>query len=74
MAGGRNGDDYLLIYQARHQPRFRKVNLPEGGTYSIDIIDTWNMTIKQVADAAVGTVEIELPRKNYLAIRVVRNK
>lgn len=74
MAGGRNGDDYLLVYQGRHQPRFRKINLPEGGSYRIDIIDTWNMTIDRFADRATGTVEVELPRKKYLALRAVRNK
>jgi hypothetical protein len=74
MAGGRNGDDYLLIYQGRHQPRFRKINLPEGVSYRIDIIDTWNMTIDRFADAATGQVEVELPRMKYLAIRVVRNE
>ena len=72
MAGGRNGDDYLLIYQGRQQPRFRKVNLPAGGSYRIDIIDTWNMTIECFAEAATGTVTIEIPRKKYLALRMVR--
>ena len=74
MAGGRNGDDYFLVYQGRQQPRFRKINLPEGGSYQIDIIDTWNMTIDRFADAATGMVEVELPRKKYLAIRIVRNR
>jgi hypothetical protein len=73
MAGGRNGDNYLLVYQGRHQPRFRKINLPEGGSYQIDIIDTWNMIIDRFADAATGMVEVEMPRKKYLALRVVRN-
>lgn len=74
MAGGRNGDDYLLIYHARHQPRFRKLNLPDAGSYRIDIIDTWNMTIDLFAESATGLVEVELPRKKYLAVRVTRNK
>ena len=73
MAAGRNGNDYFLIYLARHQPRFRKFNLPEGGSYHIDIIDTWNMTVERFADAASGQVEVELPRKKYLAVRVERN-
>ena len=73
MAGGHNGDNYLLIYQGRHQPRFRTINLPEGGSYRIDIIDTWNMTITCFADAATGTVEVELPRQQYLALRAVRH-
>lgn len=74
MACGHNGEDYYFLYLARNQPRFRRFNLPEGSTYQIDIIDTWNMTIDQFADDAQGNVEVELPRKNYLAVRVVRNK
>jgi hypothetical protein len=73
MAAGRNGNDCFFIYLARHNPRFRRFNLPEGGTYQIDLIDTWNMTIERCMDAASGQVEIELPRKKYLAVRVVRN-
>lgn len=74
MAGGHNGEDYYFLYLARNQPRFRRFNLPKGKTYSIDIIDTWNMTIDPFANAASGAVVVELPRKNYLAIRVVRNR
>jgi hypothetical protein len=74
MAAGRAGDDYFLVYHARHQPRFRKVNLPEIGPFRIEIIDTWNMTIDVFAEAATGQVEVEMPRKKYLALRITRNK
>jgi hypothetical protein len=73
MVAGCNGDDYLLVYQGRHQPRSRKINLPEGNSYRIDVIDTWNMTIDPFAVAATGMVEVELPRKKYLAVRVMRD-
>jgi hypothetical protein len=72
MAASRNGDDYFLLYLARHQPRFRDFNLPAGNTYQIDIIDTWNMTIERYADAASGQIQVELPRKQYLALRLIR--
>jgi hypothetical protein len=74
MAAGHNGEDYYLLYLARNQPRFRRFKLPEGNSYQIDIIDTWNMTIDRFADAASGHVEVELPRKKYLALRIVRNR
>ena len=73
MAAGHNGTDYMLLYCARHQPRFRNIHLPEG-SYQIDIIDTWNMTINRFADTATGTIEVELPRRQYLAVRVIRNR
>jgi hypothetical protein len=70
MAASHNGTQYYLLYLARHQPRFRNFNLPEGDSYQIDIIDTWNMTIDRCADAATGQVEVELPRNKYMAIRI----
>ena len=73
MASGHNGEDYYLVYFARHQPRVRHFNLPEGSPYRIDILDTWNMTVDCAAEAATGMVEVALPRKKYLAVRVVRN-
>ena len=74
MAVGHNGDDYYMLYLGRHQSRFRLFNLPEDNTYTIDIIDTWNMTIDRFADDASGHVEVELPRKSiYMAIRIQRN-
>ena len=74
MVGGRNGDEYLLIYQGRHQPRFRKINLLAGSSYRVDIIDTWNMTIDTFTDAATGMVEVELPSRKYMAVRAVRDR
>lgn len=73
MAAGHNGTDYYLVYLARHQSRFREFNLPDG-SFHIDIIDTWNMTIDRVADDVSGEVQVELPRKKYLALRVERNQ
>ncbi len=74
MAGGGNGDDFFLLYQGRHQPRSRRITLPAGSSYRIDIIDTWDMTIDRFADAATGTVEVALPSKKYLAVRVARTR
>ena len=55
-----------------HQPRYRYFSLPQG-SYRIDIIDTWNMTVERFADAASGDVRVELPRKKYLALRIEKN-
>jgi hypothetical protein len=55
-----------------HQPRFRTFNLPEG-SFHVDILDTWNMTIDRAASHACGQFTLELPRKKYLAVRLERN-
>ena len=72
VAAGHNGSDYFLFYFGMHQPRFRDFALPEG-SFRIDIIDTWNMTIDRFADNVAGQVRVELPRKKYLAVRIERN-
>ena len=61
-----------MLYFGMHQPRFRNFALP-GGSYRIDMIDTWNMTVDSLAENASGDVRVELPRRKYLALRVVRN-
>jgi hypothetical protein len=55
-----------------HQPGSRNFNLPEG-SYRIDCIDTWNMTVKTLAEAASGQVCVTLPARKYIAIRLQKN-
>lgn len=73
ISGGHNGSDFYLFYFGMHQPRFRDFTLPEG-SYHVDVIDTWNMTIDRVVDNAAGLIQVELPRKKFLAIRIERNR
>jgi len=69
-AGGYNSDrGYYLFYFGMHQPALRNFNLQEG-TYRIDVIDTWNMTIKTVAESATGPTRVELPTRKFMAIRI----
>ncbi len=73
VSAGHNGTDYYLLYLGMHQPRFRNFSLPEG-SYRIDILDTWNMTIEPFSEHVSGQVQVELPRKKYLAVRIERNR
>ncbi len=72
-AGSYQGTEYYLIYYGTHQPRYQQFSLPPG-TYRIDIIDAWNMTVERFMDAASGDVRVEFPRKQFLACRIERNK
>jgi hypothetical protein len=67
-----NGTDYYLFYFGTHQPRYRYFALPQG-SYRIDIMDAWNMTVERFADAVSGEVRVELPCRKYLAIRIEKN-
>lgn len=57
----------ILTYLGFDRLAFRQWSFPEGASYRIDIIDTWNMT---VTDAGIysGFSHIDLPGKPYIAL------
>jgi hypothetical protein len=63
---------YYLTYTGAHQPRSIGFALAEGASYSVEVIDTWNMTITPVDGVFAGQFEISLPAKPYLAVRLRR--
>ncbi|MEN4098679.1 MAG: DUF5605 domain-containing protein [Anaerolineaceae bacterium] len=71
-AGGYCEDKYFMFYFGSHQPSFRNFNLPEG-SYRVDVIDTWNMTIDCFSECAVGAITIPMPARKYMAIRIQKN-
>lgn len=44
----------------------------EGCTYEIELLDTWNMTIEKLPGTYSGSIRIDLPEMQYLAIRMRR--
>ncbi len=66
---GGHADDYVVLYFGFNRPRFRMLNIPEGNPVRIDIIDTWNMTIEELPGEHEGSVRVELPGRQYMAIR-----
>jgi hypothetical protein len=66
--------EYYLGYLNDAQPRSIVIDLLEDSHYSVDIIDTWNMTITQVKKKYSGHSLIELPQKPYIAVRITRQK
>jgi hypothetical protein len=65
---GQEGE-YYLIYYGLHQPAEQTFELPEG-TYRIDIIDTWEMTITPLDGTFGGKFKIQLPGKPDIAVRI----
>lgn len=63
---------YYLYYFGMRQPALRNFNLSDG-TFRIDVIDTWNMTIETVAEKAIGLVCVEMPTMKYLAVQIRKN-
>lgn len=64
--------DYYLHYFGNTQPASRTVALPGENTYSVDIFDTWNMTVETLEGEFSGECEIPLPSKPYIGIRIQR--
>ena len=70
LAGVR--DEYFLLYNGIGQPAYQVLELPEGRQYTIDIIDTWEMTVTAAAGVYAGNCRVELPGKPYIALRIKR--
>jgi hypothetical protein len=66
--GGVSGE-YVVIYFGFNRPRFRTVSLPPGVRYRVEVIDTWGMTIEAVDGTYEGTFTIQLPGRQYMALR-----
>ncbi len=63
-------DNYRLIYLGRHRPVVKAVTLPADRQYTIEVIDTWEMTITPLEGAFSGPCQIPLPGKPYVAVRI----
>ncbi|MFJ4027580.1 DUF5605 domain-containing protein [Paenarthrobacter sp. NPDC089989] len=64
--------DHRIIYLGVGRPHFRSVLVPPGSAWHIDVIDTWNMTIETLPEPVEGRVVVDLPGREYMAIRVRR--
>jgi hypothetical protein len=67
-------EEYYLVYYNDAQPSFTIVELPENKIYDVEVIDTWNMTIKLLDKTYSGKCIIELPARPYIALRIVKRK
>ncbi|WP_028552610.1 DUF5605 domain-containing protein [Paenibacillus sp. UNC451MF] len=61
--------EYYLQYFGIHRPAYRELPLPEEQKFTIEMIDTWNMTVTKLDGEYSGLCRIEMPGKPYIAIR-----
>lgn len=61
---------YYLYYFGFFKPLFRTYELPEGNSYEIELLDTWDMTVTKLPGVYTGSIRIDLPEKQYMAIRM----
>ncbi len=64
--------EYYMTYLWDRQHATQSYKLPEGAKFKAEIIDTLAMTVTPVDGMFSGKVDIPLPVKPYLAIRVTR--
>jgi hypothetical protein len=69
QTGGRPG--YYLYYYSFMRPSFRDFRYDDDSEYEVEVIDTWEMTIEK-RGAFRGKFRVELPGKEYMAIRIRR--
>ena len=60
-------DCYLHFYDTRPAAR-DTLRLPEDRKYTIQLIDTWNMTMETVAEGVNGTYVLQLPSRENMAL------
>jgi hypothetical protein len=65
-------DEYYLFYFGFNRPRFRNFTTKPGIPYKVEVIDTWNMTIEEQEGTFEGTFRIELPGRQYMAVRMTK--
>jgi hypothetical protein len=67
--GGASG--HLVGYFGFSRPQFREITLGPG-KWTIDVIDTWAMTIERVPGIHGGRVRVDLPGRQFMAVRAVK--
>ncbi|WP_419999031.1 DUF5060 domain-containing protein [Streptomyces boninensis] len=72
VVAARREGSYWLEFTGGSQAGYREVELPGGGEYRIELIDTWNMTAAEVPGPHRGRVRVELKGRTDMALRIRR--
>jgi hypothetical protein len=64
--------EYSLTYFGHAQPSYWPMTLSDDAEYSVDVIDTWDMTTTTLPEEFSGTCRVPLPGRPFCAIRTRR--
>lgn len=67
------GSDYYIFYFSFMRPSFREFYFDDTTEYEVEVIDTWEMTIEN-RGIQKGKFTVELPGKEYMAVRMKKVK
>ncbi len=62
------GDKVYLRYWGRHCPLWSDMILPEEHSYSVEVIDIWEMTRETVLTGVSGAVRVPMPGKEGIVV------
>lgn len=62
--------DYYLYYFGFNQPTYRRFLLDPSVEYTVDVIDTWGMTVTRLDGTFSGRFRIPLPGTQFIAVRL----
>lgn len=62
----------LVHYYGFNRPRFRRFFQDPSTTWEVEVIDTWAMTIEKLPGTVSGRFVVDLPGRQYMAIRLTR--
>jgi hypothetical protein len=63
--------DHRVVYFGAARPIVRHFKLPVG-SWDVDVIDTWAMTVTTLPEPVRQAVEVALPARQYMAVRFRR--
>lgn len=63
---------HRITYFGFERPRYRVIQTPPETEWNVDVIDTWNMVVEELQGTFVGRFTIELPGREYMAVRLRR--
>ncbi|TDX81290.1 uncharacterized protein DUF4038 [Rathayibacter sp. PhB151] len=64
--------EYYLYYFGFDRPTYRRFLLEPDVSYTVDVLDTWAMTIERLPGTYSGRFRIDLPGREYIAVRLQR--
>jgi hypothetical protein len=62
--------EYYLYYFGFNQPTYRRFLLDPAVEYTVDVIDTWDMAVWRLEGTFSGRFRIELPGRQFIAVRL----
>lgn len=72
VALGHCGQEAYLKYLERQSASVTELNLPQDGSYRVEVIDTWNMTRTVAAENVCGKVQVKLPGREDMAVLALK--